>query len=252
MSAPRQLLPGSTYLITRRCTQRQFLIKPSKRLNQAFSYVLAVASSRYQVAVHAFCVLSNHWLCLEDSDDVFDKVLYTLCNPVSSFLVERRSEWPGLVADWTCEPRSVERPDWFFRANGPIPAHATLELVPPTCFAKEAPRSLVTRLRTAAAQREAMHRRYARKHRIRFLGAESVLRQKTTSSPHTVAPRRGISPRIAATDKWRRIEALRRLESFVREYRETWLLWKAGFRDVVFPASTYAMCKHQGATCVQL
>ena len=30
MSIPRQVLPGSTYMITRRCTQRQFLMRPDR------------------------------------------------------------------------------------------------------------------------------------------------------------------------------------------------------------------------------
>ncbi len=60
MTAPRQVLPGASYLVTRRCTQRQFLLRPSKLTNQIFLYLLAAAAERYRVQVHAFCVLSNH------------------------------------------------------------------------------------------------------------------------------------------------------------------------------------------------
>ena len=38
MTAPRQVLPGTTYLVTRRCAQRQFLLRPSKLVNEIFSY----------------------------------------------------------------------------------------------------------------------------------------------------------------------------------------------------------------------
>jgi putative transposase len=61
MTAPRQVLPDTTYLITRRCAQRQFLLRPSPITNEVFLYVLAVAARRFQVCVHAFCVLSNHF-----------------------------------------------------------------------------------------------------------------------------------------------------------------------------------------------
>jgi REP element-mobilizing transposase RayT len=61
MTAPRQILAGATYLVTRRCTQRQFLLKPSKATSDIFRYVLALAARRYGVQVHAFCVLSNHF-----------------------------------------------------------------------------------------------------------------------------------------------------------------------------------------------
>jgi len=60
MTAPRQVLPGATYLVTRRCAQRQFLLRPSRVTNQTFLYVLALAAERYRVEVHTFCVLSNH------------------------------------------------------------------------------------------------------------------------------------------------------------------------------------------------
>jgi REP element-mobilizing transposase RayT len=60
MTAPRQVLAGTTYLVTRRCAQRQFLLKPRAAVNQAFPYLLAVAALRYGVQVHAYCVLSNH------------------------------------------------------------------------------------------------------------------------------------------------------------------------------------------------
>ena len=46
--------------MTRRCTQREFLLKPSPDTNHLFKYVLAVAAARYGILVHAACVMSNH------------------------------------------------------------------------------------------------------------------------------------------------------------------------------------------------
>ncbi len=60
MTAPRQVLPGTTYLITRRCLNRQFFLRPSKATNQLVGFLLAVAAERFHVEVHAFCVMSNH------------------------------------------------------------------------------------------------------------------------------------------------------------------------------------------------
>ena len=61
MSTPREVLPGRTYLVTRRCTQRQFLLKPSRRTNELVRYCLAVAARKTGVLVHAVCFMSNHW-----------------------------------------------------------------------------------------------------------------------------------------------------------------------------------------------
>jgi REP element-mobilizing transposase RayT len=61
MTAPRQVLKGTTYLVTRRCSERRFFLRPSRKTDAIFRYVLAVAANRYDIQVHAFCVLSNHF-----------------------------------------------------------------------------------------------------------------------------------------------------------------------------------------------
>jgi REP element-mobilizing transposase RayT len=60
MTAPRQILQDATYLVTRRCSERRFFLRPSRAVNDIVRYVLAVASERYGVLIHAFCILSNH------------------------------------------------------------------------------------------------------------------------------------------------------------------------------------------------
>jgi putative transposase len=61
MTAPREVVPGRTYLITRRCTQRQFLLKPSRATNQLVRYCLGVAAQQTEIQLHAVCFMSNHW-----------------------------------------------------------------------------------------------------------------------------------------------------------------------------------------------
>jgi REP element-mobilizing transposase RayT len=61
MTAPRRLLAGTTYLVTRRCLDRQFLLRPSKAVNQIFGFLLAVAARRFDIDIHACCVMSNHF-----------------------------------------------------------------------------------------------------------------------------------------------------------------------------------------------
>jgi REP element-mobilizing transposase RayT len=57
---PRPILPGATYLISRRCSQRQFLLLPTPTTTDIITYCLAVAAARCNVRVHAVCALSNH------------------------------------------------------------------------------------------------------------------------------------------------------------------------------------------------
>ena len=288
MSLPRQVLPGTTYLVTRRCTQQRFLLKPTKRTSQTFAYVLAVAARRTGVLIHAVCVLSNHWhavvtdplgnlplfmafvhkyvakcvnadlgrwenlwssapysaVRLAPGDTVWAKVLYTLCNPVASGLVSHGARWPGLRADWTTTPMTVKRPDWFFQSSGPMPASCTLTLVPPPLF--DAGDELTRELHECIEQHET---RIRRERRGRFLGVQRILRQRVTDRPKEHAPRRGLRPQIACRDRWRRMEALARLRDFVDDYRTALAQWRAGVRNVVFPAGTFAMLRLHGVRC---
>jgi putative transposase len=61
MSFPRQIVPGRTYLVTRRCTQRQFLLRPDRATTEAFIYCLAYAAKKTGIDVVAFIANSNHY-----------------------------------------------------------------------------------------------------------------------------------------------------------------------------------------------
>jgi REP element-mobilizing transposase RayT len=58
---PRQVLPRRFYLITRRCVQRQFLIRPDAATNNAFLYCLIAAALRCEIDVLLPCAMSNHY-----------------------------------------------------------------------------------------------------------------------------------------------------------------------------------------------
>jgi len=69
MTLPRQNVPGTTYLVTRRCSEPRFFLWPSKVTDETFRYVLAIAARRHGIRVHAYCVLSNHFqLVVTDPD----------------------------------------------------------------------------------------------------------------------------------------------------------------------------------------
>lgn len=61
MTAPRRVLANATSLVTRRCSERRFFLRPGPATNAIFQFVLALAAKRYGVLVHAYCVLSNHY-----------------------------------------------------------------------------------------------------------------------------------------------------------------------------------------------
>ena len=61
MTLPRRFLSDSTYFVTRRCSQRKFFLKPTKKTTQIFLYCLGVAAKKYGVFIHAVIVMSNHY-----------------------------------------------------------------------------------------------------------------------------------------------------------------------------------------------
>jgi putative transposase len=61
MSRPRCVLPGTSYLLTRRCSEGRFFLRPSPEVNDLIRYCLARAATRFGIALHAFCFLSNHF-----------------------------------------------------------------------------------------------------------------------------------------------------------------------------------------------
>jgi putative transposase len=61
MTLPRDVHPAQFYLVTRRCTQRQFLLRPDAETNNNFLYCLAVAAERSDVDILLPCAMSNHY-----------------------------------------------------------------------------------------------------------------------------------------------------------------------------------------------
>src|SRR5688572_18357718 len=140
MGLPRAVLPGRVYMVTRRCLERRFFLRPDPEMTQAFVYCLAAAARRTNVRVIFSSMQSNHhhtgvidvdgrlpefleylhkfvakfgnalrgrwesfWAPEQTScvqlvgpDDILDKMVYAITNPVKDHRVERVSHWPGL------------------------------------------------------------------------------------------------------------------------------------------------------------
>jgi REP element-mobilizing transposase RayT len=260
-------------------------------VNEVFLYVLALAARRYDIRIHAYCVLSNHahiilsdpharlpafqqfldgivakalnafhgrwenfWapdtysaVKLSTTSDILDKVTYVLANPVVAGLVPHGREWPGL---WSAPEQigtaiEVRRPDFFFSRNGTLPETVTLRISRPPGFP-----STESFRRDLDASLDHQEKRAAHEHRGRFLGVARVLAQDPTSRPRPAEPRRGLNPRVAARDKWKRIELLQRLIAFLRAYDKAWIAMRAGRPRVIFPYGTYHLRVQHDVPCV--
>ncbi|HET7824501.1 MAG TPA: hypothetical protein VFK90_04175 [Anaeromyxobacter sp.] len=294
MTAPRQILPGATYLVTRRCSERRFFLRPSRASEAIFLFVLAIAARRFGIRVHACCVLSNHfhlvvtdsearlpafvqYLCslvaratnallgrweafwapgsysavrLEAPEDIVAKTAYVLANPVAARLVRDGNEWPGLrtaPGQIGGTPLRADRPKTFFRSNGYLPGAAELKLSVPPGFVSGAEFRRQVSAALLALEQEAVGSKGAA-----VLGAAKVLAQKPWARPAPGEPRRVLNPRVAARDKWKRIEALSRLKEFLSAYRAAWNERRRGALGVIFPAGTYLLRVLHHAQCAAM
>jgi hypothetical protein len=129
-----------------------------------------------------------------------------------------------------------------------MPDEVALELTVPPGFdsAEEFRQQLITALEVREDQAE----KEARAKGGGFLGRTKVLSQKATARPPPFEPRQNLNPRVAARDKWKRIEVLARLSEFLTDYREAWCARRAGQLDAIFPQGTYLMRVLHGAPCV--
>jgi REP element-mobilizing transposase RayT len=185
-----------------------------------------------------------------DASDVLAKIAYVLANPVAAGLVKRGAEWPGL---WTGPEQigtttlTARKPKGFFDPKGYLPETVDLELTVPPCFASGD--EFRAQLAAALSELEERHRQELASQGRRFLGAARAMAQSPFARPAPGEPRFALSPRIAARDKWKRIEGLFRMKRFEEQYREARARWCSGIRDAVFPVGTYLMRIMHGVQC---
>jgi len=293
---PKEILPGSFYLVTRRCTQRRLLLLPCEVVNQVFAFCLAWAALLTGIEIYGFCVLGNHyhavvrdpsarlpefmqhlhkyvakcmniWLKrkenfwsseepsavrLEDEDAVFDELVYTLANPVSSRLLQRSTMWPGLrtePAAWLEGEHEILRPDVYFRTNGTVEKTMKLKICRPPIYTQLSDQELAIKLQDAIEEREAELRMEAKKRKWRFLGLKKLKLQRPSDRPKSKERKSNRRPRIACRCRQARKAALKRYKAFLSAYRDAYEQWREGARDVVFPPGTYALRVHAGVAC---
>ncbi len=291
------LLPGRYYLVSRRCTQRQFLLRPDDKTNRAFRYCLAEAAARYGIEVVAFSAESNHYHgvfgdphgnlsaflahfhkllakvlnaklrrwenffateqtcvteCL-DADAVFDKIVYTVTNPVKDQLVDKVFHWPGensLAAQLADRTLLAERPTWFFDPEGRMPETVELRLHRPRAFAELSHAQWSAKLRAAVQEVEATAAAQRAAKGTAIVGRRAVLRTSPFDKPATHAPRRNLRPLFASRNATHRRDAIARRKVFIARYRTALAKLRDGIRDVVFPAGTYQL-RVRGLVCCE-
>lgn len=95
------------YLITRRCYQRTFRLRPSPLTNEIIQYCLALALEKTGVVLHAACFMSNHHhLVVSDPRGELPNFLRELHRSTAKAMNASQGQWENL---WSAEPCNVVR-----------------------------------------------------------------------------------------------------------------------------------------------
>jgi len=61
MTTPRQVIPGETFMTTRRISERRFLLRPDKVVNNILEFCIGLAAQKHGISLHAFSAMGNHY-----------------------------------------------------------------------------------------------------------------------------------------------------------------------------------------------
>ena len=296
MTLPRQVVPGRDYMITRRCSERRFFLRPDDETNNAFIYCLVLAATRANVQVTFSAAMSNHahtgirdpdgnypdftehfhgllarcqnaylgrfenfWsseptsvVHLVEPDDILSKMTYAFTNPTAADLVDTIEDWPGVStfqATLSGGHITATRPKHFFRDDSGMPEVVSLPIVRPHGFEDLTQTEWTCLVSERVRAKEAEHRQRRAAMGITVLGRTKILEQNPFHCPESHAPRFQMSPRVAAQNKWARIEALQRNRGFIEKYRDAFLRHIDGLANVLFPFGTFWMRKFAKVAC---
>jgi len=102
---PRRIVPGRGHRVTRRCTQRQFLLRPDRETTNGFIYCLALAAERTGMQVLAFLAHSNHHhTIVVDTHGRMPEFLESFHKLVAKHQNALRGRWENF---WASEATSV-------------------------------------------------------------------------------------------------------------------------------------------------
>jgi putative transposase len=275
------VIPGTIYLLTRRCSERRFFLLPEAEVTQIFSYLLGLLAKKYGIEVHAFVAMSNHYhLVATDTKGQmprFQRELNSMLARAVNFHWDRsESFWDRrsysaveLVEDGDVlekvvytlanpvAARLVERAGEWTGATSVGMAFGEVRRIPrPEKFFRAGmPEFAELELKRpgcfAGVGDDALLEtvaenvaRLEREHRQRgpAMGMAAVLRQDHESKPGSREARRELEPTVACKNPVARAEALRVAREWLDAYKAALALFVDGVRDVVFPRGTWWMC----------
>ncbi len=107
MTAPRQIVRGRIYLITRRCSERRYFLRPDAKTTALFLYALAEAAQRFGLRVIGWLAMSNHYHAIVE--DLRGDLPAFLCHFHKMSARSLNTRWGRSENLWAAEQASVVR-----------------------------------------------------------------------------------------------------------------------------------------------
>ena len=205
--------------------------------NQVFANALKVLRGWPGEVV---CKSPACWVELPTAASAIKEMSYTAANCVAAGLVRTPRRWPGakiLVDEVGRRVVKVKRPDFYFDPSNPDwPDEVTIRI--------EMPELLRKAFKTQQAARDALqeqldqlvhqaHRDNRKAHRG-YAGARKVLKTPHTRRASSYEKFGARTPTFsAAGDPEVAAAMVKRRRTFRSDYREAWLAWQAGNRNVI-------------------
>jgi REP element-mobilizing transposase RayT len=277
VTKPRCVVPNTIYLLTRRCSERRFFLLPEPAVTLVFEYLLGLLSKQYEIQIHAYVVMSNHYhLVVTDTvgrlPDFQRDLNSLLARAINRHWKRREAFWDResysgvkLLEDQDVvlkmaytlanpvKARLVNRAnEWDGATSAKMVFGRAQRIQRPDKFFRKSMPKMVELVLTRPAGFEGLSDAEVlelvradvarREAEHRKLGKAARRKQEWWECPESLDPRCQLKPTVAGRNKWARIEALRRSKEWLTTYYDALRRFVGGERDVEFPRGTWQMC----------
>ncbi|MBL4687390.1 MAG: hypothetical protein JKY37_22530 [Nannocystaceae bacterium] len=176
-------------------------------------------------------------------EQTLNDLAYTDTNPVVAGLVKWGHLWPGFTTyGWKFgETRVFRRPNWYYDpANPDNPESVAITRVRPKILLELTDDELFDKLMDRCRQLERDKQAQMKAENRRFMGLSKLSKSKWWRKPSSWEDRYAVKPKVASSDKWKRIAELVKNQHWACAYAKARDEYRAG-DDPVFPYGTYLL-----------
>jgi len=222
MASGRMHKPGDIHMVTNRCEEGRFFLKPTKEVLDLIAYWFAKAKERYGcgLEIYAFCFLCNHFHLLCRDTTGREQAHFWQGRYDDQIIKGERTFWKKYLANRGAGKKTKMKPKKEFMES------FSFELTPPPGLGSIFPKDRGAEIRKMA--RKAEDHCTARRDRKQAAGMQKVMSVSPFHKPKRLArrPKR----RFACDTKEQLHEMLEQFREFIARYKQTMAAFLAAAR----------------------